>query len=62
MKMMLYKIHIRVWRCKANKNSTITAGQLKNPCEVKKVIFEDIGYRFMKNIHGFPWESKQSLT
>ena len=53
MKMLLDKVQIAVRKCK-DSDIHLNAGLLKDPKQVQNIIFEDIEYRFMKNIRGSP--------
>ena len=51
--MSLERVQIAVRKRRTN-YINLAAGVLKEPSQVKEIIFEDIGYRFMKTIRGSP--------
>ena len=49
MKTMLDKVEVCMRKCKSN-DLNMNAGYLKNPTNMKNIVFDDIGYKFMKSV------------
>ncbi|CAB3994302.1 Hypothetical predicted protein [Paramuricea clavata] len=53
MKILLGKSQIAFRKCKGN-NGTLTAGELKNPGRLERLIHHDEGYKFLRALRGSP--------
>ena len=53
MKILLGKSQIALRKCKGN-SRTLTAGELKNPCNLERLIRHDEGYKFLRALRGSP--------
>ena len=53
MKILLGKSQIALRKCKGN-SRTLTAGELKNPGNLERLIRHDKGYKFLRALRGSP--------